>query len=46
LYYWLNRRSQKRSYDWPSFLRLLARHRLPEPRLVADRLRQLELSFA
>ena len=46
LYKWLNRRSQKRSHDWPSFERLLRRHRIPAPRLVSARPQQRELSFA
>lgn len=31
LYKWLNRRSQRRSYNWKSFNRMLKRHRLIKP---------------
>ena len=31
---WLNRRSQKRSYTWEAFKRLLARHEVPPPRIT------------
>ena len=34
---WLNRRSQKRSYDWDAFKRLLARHEVPPPRITEGR---------
>lgn len=40
---WLNRRSQKCSYDWASFARLLRRHCIPEPRILPERLHQAEL---
>ncbi len=33
LFYWLNRRSQKRSYTWRTFNRLLQRHQVPQPRV-------------
>jgi len=33
LYYWLNRRSQRRSYTWQSFHRLLKRFGVPQPRI-------------
>lgn len=33
LFYWLNRRSQKRSYTWPMFNRLLQHHQMPTPRI-------------
>jgi len=33
LYYWLNRRSQRRSYTWRSFNRLLKRFGVPLPRI-------------
>jgi RNA-directed DNA polymerase len=33
LYKWLNRRSQKRSYTWRSFNRLLERFKVPLPRI-------------
>jgi len=34
LYKWLNRRSQKRSYTWRTFKRLLERHAVPRPKIV------------
>jgi len=33
LFYWLNRRSQKPSYTWRTFNRLLNRHQVPSPRI-------------
>jgi group II intron reverse transcriptase/maturase len=33
-HYWLNRRAQRRDLSWPRFLRILARHPLPRPRIV------------
>jgi len=33
LYYWLNRRSQRRSHTWQSFHRLLKRFGVPLPRI-------------
>src|SRR5437867_8233543 len=34
LYKWLNRRSQRRSYTWQAFNRLLKRFKVPPPRVV------------
>ena len=34
LYQWLNRRSQRRSYTWRAFNRLLQRFQVPPPRIV------------
>lgn len=34
LFKWLNRRSQRRSFTWPSFRRLLERYRVPPPRIM------------
>ncbi len=34
LHKWLNRRSQRQSYSWKRFLRLLERHRVPRPRIT------------
>lgn len=31
---WMNRRSQKKSWSWPSFAEYLLRHPLPQPRLT------------
>jgi hypothetical protein len=31
---WLNRRSQKRSYTWRAFVRLVDRYKLPTPKIV------------
>jgi len=49
LYKWLNRRSQRRSVRWPALNRMLARFRVPPPRIVekngAGMPCQLELSL-
>lgn len=49
LFYWLNRRSQKCSYTWRAFNRLLLRFQVPQPRIrekPGDRMScQLELSL-
>ncbi|MDO8586272.1 MAG: hypothetical protein Q7T82_04470 [Armatimonadota bacterium] len=37
VYKWLNRRSQRRSFDWPSFSTYLERHPLPRPRIYHNR---------
>jgi group II intron reverse transcriptase/maturase len=34
LFKWLNRRSQRRSYNWPGFVALLKHYRLEKPRIV------------
>jgi RNA-directed DNA polymerase len=34
LFKWLNRRSQKRSYNWEKFNRMLKIYRLETPRIV------------
>ena len=34
LFKWLNRRSQKHSYRWQAFYRLIQRYRLPAPKIV------------
>lgn len=34
LFKWLNRRSQRRSFTWPGFVRLLERYRVPRPRIM------------
>lgn len=34
IYKWVNRRSQKLSYNWEEFKRYLERHPLPKPRIV------------
>ena len=34
LFYWLNRCSQKRSYTWDAYNRLLKRYQVPPPRIV------------
>lgn len=31
---WLNRRSQRRSYNWPAFLQLLDHFKVPRPRIL------------
>jgi group II intron reverse transcriptase/maturase len=49
LFKWLNRRSQRRSLTWPGVNRLLARFRVPRPRIMerqgAQMPCQLDLSF-
>jgi hypothetical protein len=44
LFKWLNRRSQKRSYDWDSFKRRLEFNPLPVPPTV-DKLMKLGKTF-
>ena len=34
LFKWLNRRSQRRSYNWEEFERLLERYPIPKPRIM------------
>lgn len=34
LYKWLNRRSQRRGYNWVSFKEALVRYQIPEPRII------------
>jgi group II intron reverse transcriptase/maturase len=41
LFKWLNRRSQRRSYTWRSFNRMLKRFQIPTPRLTAGVQRDL-----
>ena len=43
LFKWLNRRSQKRSYTWRAFNRLLERYEIPKPRIVEGRPADKEL---
>ena len=43
LFKWLNRRSQKTSYTWPSFRRLLHRFQVPAPRIVENERKQMAL---
>jgi hypothetical protein len=38
LFKWLNRRSQKRSYTWKGFKKLLDQQKIPQPR-ITDRKR-------
>jgi len=49
LYKWLNRRSQRRSFTWAAFNRLLRRFQVPRPRIVEKRDPgmpcQMEMSF-
>jgi group II intron reverse transcriptase/maturase len=46
LYKWLNRRSQKRSYNWEKFNRMLKIYRLELPRIVERRTNQINLGFS
>jgi RNA-directed DNA polymerase len=43
LFKWLNRRSQKPSYTWRAFNRLLKRFRIPAPRIVESERKQLAI---
>lgn len=43
LFQWLNRRSQKPSYTWRAFNRLLIRFRVPAPRIVENERKQLAI---
>ena len=46
LFKWLNRRSQKRSYNWGKFKRMLNIYRLEAPRIVERRASQFHLGFS
>ena len=46
LFKWLNRRSQKRSYNWERFSRMLRIYRLEAPRIVERRTNQFNLGFS
>jgi group II intron reverse transcriptase/maturase len=46
LFKWLNRRSQKRSYNWEKFNRMLRIYRLEAPRIVERRINQYNLGFS
>jgi RNA-directed DNA polymerase len=43
LFKWLNRRSQRGSYTWRAFNRLLRRFRVPAPRIVENERKQLAI---
>jgi group II intron reverse transcriptase/maturase len=43
LFKWLNRRSQKPSYTWRAFHRLLSRFQVPAPRIVENQRNQLAI---
>jgi RNA-directed DNA polymerase len=45
LYKWLNRRSQRRSFEWLEFKRVLKRYRVLTPRIVETRQTQTKLEF-
>lgn len=45
LFKWLNRRSQKSSYTWRTFNRLLKRFRVPAPRIVEHERKQLAIPY-
>jgi RNA-directed DNA polymerase len=45
LFKWLNSRSQKRSYNWEKFNRMLKIYRLESPRIVERRTDQIDLGF-
>jgi RNA-directed DNA polymerase len=44
LHKWLNRRSQKRSYTWAAFHRLLERYAIPRPKIVEQGRKIIESS--
>jgi len=45
LYKWLNRRSQRRSFNWSQFRRTLDRYRIMRPRITESREYQIVLEF-
>ena len=45
LFKWLNRRSQKRSFNWKTFERMIKRLGLLRPRITEQRDNQLKLPF-
>jgi hypothetical protein len=45
LYKWLNRRSQRRSFDWDEFNRVLKRYGVLTPRIVETNQKQLNFEF-
>jgi group II intron reverse transcriptase/maturase len=45
LYKWLNRRSQRRSFDWDEFNRVLKRYGVLTPRIVETNQKQLNFVF-
>ncbi|SDC31888.1 Group II intron, maturase-specific domain, partial [Candidatus Frackibacter sp. WG11] len=44
LYKWLNRRSQRRSFNWQEFDKVLERYRILKPRIME--INQLEFEFS
>lgn len=46
LYKWLNRRSQRRSFNWRQFKNVMKRYRIERPRITEKIDRQYQLSFA
>jgi group II intron reverse transcriptase/maturase len=46
LFKWLNRRSQRRSYNWQGFKAMLEHYRLERPRITERRRRQLKAQLA
>lgn len=45
LYKWLNRRSQRRSFEWLEFKRMLKRYRVLTPRIIETSQTQMKLEF-
>jgi RNA-directed DNA polymerase len=43
---WLNRRSQRRSYNWAQFMAVWKRFQIPKPRITECRYRQQVLNYA
>jgi len=45
LHKWLNRRSQRRSYDWPGLVQMLKHHGLERPRIRERPVKQLRFEY-
>lgn len=45
LYKWLNRRSQRKSFNWDEFKEVLKRYGVPTPRIVETNQKQLSFEF-
>ncbi|WP_425800848.1 group II intron reverse transcriptase/maturase [Desulfitobacterium sp. Sab5] len=45
LYKWLNRRSQRKSFDWDEFNKVLKRYGVPTPRIMETNQKQLSFEF-
>ncbi len=45
IFKWLNRRSQKKSFDWERFEKILVKYDIVRPRITESRVKQLQFSF-